>query len=350
MSDPAIRLSDHFHRVKLTSLLLSSSLLFFSLSPPTSTDAKLFGVATIGTLKPPFLTACLLVAATVSAAHLFVLWWGEKKDTGLKLAGGQDMEAEFRMLHAEAIDLLKGWSSVLDRVTPTLSSEWVERSLPALERNEIEAALGDPFSETDVENRRVALDSLFKKLIDDVVRPLSYQLSRAKSSVASGTLQHDENSLTGHYRKPFPYDPLSIKMSDLQAFLQPFTGEGLRSQLIKLASDRLANELEDMRRRLVPMLALSEREQERVRTQLADLHQKLDFGATTLVEKLPAFSHDIRSARQALSRVKRVRRAEFILDLWVPAGLYLIAFAHAVGRLWWPRFWDVATIFERLLT
>lgn len=89
-------LSDHFHRVRLTSLVLSCTLLLLTMRQPGK-EASFLGV-TIDESSTPILIVALFVAALFSLGHAITLWYNETRGFEAKIRTAKAQMADIRSI------------------------------------------------------------------------------------------------------------------------------------------------------------------------------------------------------------------------------------------------------------
>jgi hypothetical protein len=99
----ATRLSDHFHKVRLTSLILSMSLLFASIHGNTLKLPLLD--LTVATGEGPFLLVSLSIASAVAFAHFLTLWRAEAREVDSQSQDAMTFQSSVQTLIGEAQSL-----------------------------------------------------------------------------------------------------------------------------------------------------------------------------------------------------------------------------------------------------
>lgn len=179
------RLSEHFHKVRLTSLFLSTALLLASLDIPLT----FIGISwTSDRAHEQFIIASLLIAALTSFLHVWTLWYGEAVDADARLARTHDLIEEISELTnrfstlgksmAETSGLLSSRVVDLERISPSIADVSLARE-----------QLHDLLSPQDIKKLQVELATHAKSWTSGTAAIYQELPSRLYASVHS-TLQN----------------------------------------------------------------------------------------------------------------------------------------------------------------
>lgn len=337
----ATRFSEHFHKVRLTSIILSISLFLFTLYP----DGKPLG-GLIGEKIPPsdipFAAVCLLVAAVVSFVHMWVIWIGEVKDIDASLQPAGAMFAEVR-------DVISKGKSTLAQIESLHLT-----SMEELQRVRAEAVIPFPIQGL------WALDAktIMKELLEDgPLRSDGQLLSKLinaelesfyKTREAAGLYAHLANGVSQALGREGIRAPVEVIRAHLEAQLDPNSPASEKWHFPISIEDPVWNGagvelaissfIGGVEQRIATVVSANQQRTDDITQRLSDVDgitQRIaDRSTSELLPRLAEFNTQLEQTLKPLARAVRTAKTQFyIFDLLIPAFAFGLAFSHAIGRI-----------------
>lgn len=351
-----LRLSEHYHKIRLTSLVLSIGLLMASLYGLGGVLGKLGlpGPETPSSANAPFLLFSLALAATVTFIHLWVIWRGEIVEIDAQWEDGKNFRDRIRdiidALEPSIPDMRGVGERVFDLATNIGKASPIPEFNPERLRPAVASALKGPMLkllepeiEQSIGNARGQTSAAF------MVNP-SAQLE--KWAEPPGALYLLLSSVYQSGSGSMPPDPMDLQPADFvplnQALAEFVSGRdneilhkvwqslGVLEMDLRAALERGSPAVSsDIEAQLMSTVSstlqqangpFNERIAELERTTAGALVDQ-----SVLVRELIA---RLDRTRQQLATASRLARAQLRgFDFWVPAALYVIALSHALGVL-----------------
>ncbi|WP_156442649.1 MULTISPECIES: hypothetical protein [unclassified Sphingomonas] len=343
------RLSEHFHKVRLTSLLLSVSLFLSTIHGSGKVITNLLPTD-IPEADIPFIIFCLVVAATVSFLHAWIIWVGEVKDVDASLQPAGEMVGEIDSVTKSCENVLLRVHVPLDEIKNQYSSLQISSPPERFAILDQERIIDSIKQSPTLQNA----EHLITHVIDEALA--SIYGKELREATVNGLAEAAWTSLGNTVQKPayltmraamdrfldervarFTTWPPSIKNTSAPPTIAQFVSN------LELEIRRLVNQNSDQATEL--------------RSQLDAVQRRVEAAVHTsrsaLVPELQALRRQMADALTPLTRAVRTTKVQVrLFDLAVPGAIYLIALAHALGRLFTPIFPSAATvttaIFDRL--
>lgn len=327
-------LSDHFHRVRLTSLVLSSTLLLLSLQDSGSGTVAFLGV-NVPAQNIPFVLLAVGLAALFSLSHACSIWYSQTRKFDERMKIATDDLAKFRGLIDRFTVMEQRISSRSDELIAAehaLSNE--DGKIVDYER--ARSAFLNAISLDDAPNPLHPADdniAFDRRYTPEVFGPIGHD--RIYQALKPAILKHigkSEAGDTSSYADDFRIAIGKALEAERPGYLK--IHQAYIDHLTSLFSKGLKKIVENALRRADTWVDVNAKAEAELKADIGEAVKSVELARSELVQPL-------KDARRDLSRALRPLQAAnandrlliFGFDLWAAIGLFLVAVANAVGNV-----------------
>jgi len=352
IAQTASRLSEHFHKVRLTSLLLSSILFLLAIRSANSGDIEFLGIK-IGRAEASFVLVAIAIAAIASFLHAWVIWYSETRDLDLQIRRSSQIVHQIyqiidgyqntQQLISETATRVEGIICQAQEATPTLKFKDAIEAFEQLPSNHLDQQITQDIS-MGISSTYFGLDNLRNNAPSEISRSVISALQEI--GILSSRGMSDEPVLQYTNAINSSISAALNKQIDI-IFLMPIDYQQKLRDVISANMERHANVIKP---RALDWLRINEEESDR-RFKIVEAAGKQAIQALEMIK--PPLAKSAQEISYVLRPLKAVTAATKIqlygFDIWAPAGLFMLAVCHAVGRLFGGFLWSAPETTERLI-
>jgi len=334
--DKLSRLSDHFHKIRITTILLSTSLLLCCISKGTGALSLFLSSYTPDAESYNFILVMLGLAVLVSASHMALIWFDERRKLELFYVDAQAVITA----SGQMIEIANATSSQLLSACSTNSE--IFKRIGSTDTTALRRVMEEHLGE---EAQRVAKT----RIIQDI-RGLEHfsfhfpEMHNDAEAVVNKIMAL--SSITDNERRDFVSDQLrhiiesswANKLGNIRMERESWIRI---EEMAKNAAERVAMEMQmlarDIPERTAPAFSdiiIAEKNQT---TSIKNFMESANTNLETVKNTIPSVVSSLKQLRRALNRSSRsVKAIIWIYDLTIPLIAALIAELHLVGFLFFP--------------
>lgn len=328
---PTSGLSDHFHRVRLTSLVLSCTLLLITVRQPGK-EVSLLGV-TINETSTPYLIVALLVAALFSFGHAFTLWYNETRGFEAKIRTAKAQMSDIR-------DIVSNFKKMETRVALSYrdlakaDSSLSELDTKFYQKDQILDIIQNLYPSDDDELRK-EIHGVFVNILNNFPEP-----SALADLIDNAVNDYFSDKKLKPNVPPFNGDLSALITNRLMNKYRARTYEGAESyeNVPEIAWQQLMLPLNNwtFRQRALIQRSLTEdfTRSEQIKGEVERAHKAVRDARNDIIAPLVGAREELNAAVAPLQKTTVAQRALIYgFDLASALGLFVVAAISAIGSL-----------------